>query len=63
MRELETQGEERLLVAAGGEGVVALYVSHPWFGRIATIRLDIPQMSQLVTALYEAGYDGLTDAA
>jgi hypothetical protein len=63
MREFETLGEERLLVAAGGEGVVTLCISHPWFGRIATIRLDLAQTSDLVTALFDVDCDGLADAA
>ena len=40
MSKIETLGEEHVLVASHGADGVTLAVTHPWFGRIATVRLD-----------------------
>jgi len=55
MQDLDTLGEERLLIAAAGDDAVRVCVIHPQFGRIATVRLDLIQTDELVTALYEIG--------
>ncbi len=43
MSKIETLGEEHVLVASHGTESVSLAVTHPWFGRIATVRLDREQ--------------------
>jgi hypothetical protein len=63
MRELETLGEEVLTVASDGIDTVTISVSHPWFGRIATVHLDRGQAFDLVQALWGAGGEGVADAA
>ena len=63
MRELETLGEEVLQVGSDGIDTVTICVSHPWFGRIATVRLDRSQAFEFVQALWDAGGEGLADAA
>ena len=40
MSKIETLGEEHVIVASHGPNGVSLAVTHPWFGRIATVRLD-----------------------
>jgi hypothetical protein len=63
MKDLETMGEEHLIVAAGGAEFVTICVSHPWFGRVATVRLDLRQAFDLVAAVREVAAGDMPDAA
>ncbi|MBN1528659.1 MAG: hypothetical protein JW895_06330 [Thermoleophilaceae bacterium] len=53
MSEIETLGEESVLVAGHGADV-AVAVTHDWFGRIATVRLDPAQALLLAEELERA---------
>ena len=54
MSKIETLGEEHVLVASHGTNGVSLAVTHPWFGRIATVRLDGEQALQVAEELDRA---------
>jgi hypothetical protein len=59
MRDVDTLGAERLLIAAAGDEAVSLCVTHPRFGRVAAVRLDLSQTRELVAALRQIGSNGL----
>jgi hypothetical protein len=63
VRELKTLGEEVLTVTSDGIDTITICVSHPWFGRIATVSLDRGQALDFVQALWRAGGDDVADAA
>jgi hypothetical protein len=54
MAKIDTLGEEQLMVASHGTDGVSLAVTHPWFGRIATVRLDPDQALELALDLGSA---------
>lgn len=54
MTSIETSGDEQILVASHGHEAVALVVTDPYFGRIATVRIDHAQAEELADALDRA---------
>ena len=54
MSKIETLGEEHVLVASHGTDGVSIAVTHPWFGRIATVRLDGEQALRVAEELDRA---------
>ena len=54
MDKIETMAEEEVLVASHGAGGVSLAITHPWFGRIATVRLDADQALHVAVELERA---------
>jgi hypothetical protein len=54
MTSIETAGDEQILVARHGHEAVALVVTDPYFGRIATVRIDHAQAEELADALDRA---------
>ena len=53
MDTIDTAGNEHVLVSHAGEDAVLLAVHDPYFGRIATVRLDNEQAFDLAVALSE----------
>jgi hypothetical protein len=51
MASVETMGEEEIRVAEHGPDAVRISIDHPYFGRIATVRIDAAQAADLAAAL------------
>ena len=51
MASIDTLGEERILVAEHGHDGLRIAITHPYFGRIATVRIDELQAAGLIEAL------------
>ena len=54
MTSIDTTGDEQILVARHGHEALALVVTDPYFGRIATVRIDNAQAEELAAALDRA---------
>ena len=51
MAAIETLGGEDVRVIEHGHDAVRIAIDHPYFGRIATVRLDHSQAADLIEAL------------
>ena len=51
MASIETLGEEEIRVLDHGHDSVRIAITHPYFGRIATVRIDHAQAADLIEAL------------
>jgi uncharacterized protein (DUF736 family) len=58
MRQIDTLGNEQLVVSPQGNEAVVVALEDPFFGRIATVRLAPEQASAFIEALWDVTLGG-----